>query len=148
VTNETTPERDPLEEAIEAADPAFLTIRLPHPGVSDEFWALVPEKDREAFSGYLVAEDQVIHSLGGWCAPTETIAFADVTARRGGISFTSGPDLVGVTKPLLEMTKEELRDEITRLRREHSNARATLQKALRKERKRTRRLLRLIERIV
>lgn len=87
---------------------------------------------------------------GGWCAPSDNLYpgifdLPEVTAQRGGISFTDGPDFRGLTKRVADMTKKELRAEIGRLHREHSKALDTERARVRKLRKRNRRLLRLIE---
>lgn len=153
------------QAVLEAEERARESLALPHPDVSDEFWAEVPESDRQAFSTYLVKRErqrireQALTDIatgldiprelldaapgtysafaGGWCAPSDSL-FPEITVRRGGLAFTGGP------RPLTDWSKKELRAEVERLRRD----RETLQKALRKEQKRTRRLRRTIDRLV
>lgn len=49
----------------------------------------------ETASAYLTSGRPL---ASGWCAPSDNVAILpEVTARRGGISFTSGPDLENLT---------------------------------------------------
>lgn len=157
MTDESIPDPTPTDDDI-VAD-------LPHPGISDEFWALLPEKDREAFSAYLVRE-QAVHQIAeamdvpeeiltlpdeyqrggimsnGWCAPSDSLftPFPEVTVRRGGLSFT-------VATPLTEWSKKELRAEVERLRRTNdalAGGNAKLRSEARRLRRKNKRLLKII----
>lgn len=55
IIDEQMAKRHPEEVAYAAEHPRPIT--LPHPGFSDEAWEHVPEKDREAFSAFLVERE-------------------------------------------------------------------------------------------
>ncbi len=71
--------------------------------LEEQFQVLMDASNENRFSG------QSVIAAGGWCAPSETIYelfgyetneglldIPEVTARRGGISFTKGPDFMTV----------------------------------------------------
>lgn len=59
----------------------------------------------------------LIASGGGWTAPSETIydVFPEVTARRGGLSFTPFPT------PLADMSKKDLIARLEALQKRHAD---------------------------
>ena len=77
--------------------------------VEAQFRAIMEASDeRTRFSGSSLA-NSALTAAGGWCAPSETIYdlfgyetesglfdMPEVTARRGGISFTKGPDFMTI----------------------------------------------------
>lgn len=153
---------------------------LPHPGISDEFWALVSDVDREKFSAYLVREQavhdiavamdipeevltggqpdvhepgedegpiatQYVTTLGGWCVPSDNLygllgPISDITARRGGLSFSA-------PRPLTDFSKKELRAEVERLRRQRdelADSAGKFRTEARRLRRKNKRLLKII----
>lgn len=89
-------------------------------------------------------------AAGGWCAPSDSIfgllAGPDITARRGGLTFTAP----SWPKPVDEMTKKELRAEVELLRKMRDGlikARDKESKRRRKAERKVRRLVKLLGRI-
>lgn len=126
---------------------------LPHPGISDEFWAEVPEADRETFSAYLVKQEAVKLISEGMQVPYGLLDVPEVTARRGGIQFTGGwraPSDTIYPQPSQKLTKKQLRAQVESLRTTIRRQGKLLRQAKRREDKKDRRiakLQRIIERL-
>lgn len=120
----------------------------PEPSVSD----VRAQAVRDIAAGMDVPEQVVtspeplgVVAGGGWCAPAgqEYGILPNIQVRRGGIQFTA-------PKPLTEWRKEDLRAEVERLRRVNdtlAQGNTEYRTENRRLRKKTKRLLKIIERI-
>lgn len=105
------------------------------------------QKVLDAIDAARAGHRESLVASGGWRAPSETsfpvYDFGEVTARRGGISFTAPP------KPLEELTHEELLTRAKALRDQCDRLVTSLNKertARRKAERKVKRLLKIIER--